>query len=103
MSIVALFLTAAAPETAASDEITVIGQRLQSVTVAVAREPSGRYGCSISQTTGNDWLDSRLCETATTCVRKGAETPEAVTACVTARKPDLLDEVRAGLKAGKPS
>ncbi|CAN5266167.1 hypothetical protein BH10PSE13_BH10PSE13_14850 [soil metagenome] len=100
MSLIAFLLLATAPE--AVEDITVVGERLKSVSVAVARDPSGRYGCSINQTTGNIWLDTRLCEAATTCVQKGAETSDAVNACVTQRKPDLLAEVRSGTAAARP-
>lgn len=103
MSIIALLLLATVADAPAADDITVIGERLKSVSVAVARDPGGRYGCSINQTTGNIWLDTRVCETATTCAQKGAETSDAVNACVTARKPDLLAEVRTAVsKQGRP-
>ena len=100
MSLIAFLLLAAAPE--AVEDITVVGERLKSVSVAVARDPGGRYGCSISQTTGNLWLDTRLCEAATTCVQKGAETADTVNACVTQRKPDLLAEVRNSANGARP-
>lgn len=103
--LLALLLAAAtqdAPPATAPDTIEVIGQRLRAVTVAVTRDPTGRTSCSLSASTGNDWLDARLCETATTCVKKGAETREAIDACITARKPDLLAEVRAARAEGRP-
>lgn len=103
MILLAFLVAGAEPVPVAAEEpITVIGERLKSVTVSVSRDPSGRYACGLDQSTGNGWLDGRLCETATTCVRKGAETAEAVNACVTARKPDLLAEVRNSLNGARP-
>jgi hypothetical protein len=87
--------------TAATDEsdIVVIAQRLKGVTAVVDRDERGRFRCSVSQSTGLPRLDQSLCKTAAKCVRDGASDAAAVNACVTARKPALLDDVRSQLKA----
>jgi len=93
-------LSAAAAQAAADEsDIVVIAQWLKGVTTIVARDERGRFRCAISQSTGLSRLDGALCKTASKCVRDGAKDAEAVNACVTARKPALLDAVRAQLKA----
>ena len=90
-----LMATAAAEDS----DILVIAQRLKGVTAVVDRDDRGRFRCSVSQSTGLPRLDQALCKTASKCVRDGASDADAVNACVTARKPALLDEVRTQLKA----
>jgi len=90
-----LMATAAAEDS----DILVIAQRLKGVTAVVDRDDRGRFRCSVSQSTGLPRLDQALCKTASKCVRDGASDADAVNACVAARKPALLDEVRTQLKA----
>jgi hypothetical protein len=75
-------------------DIVVIGQRLQSIAAIVGKDAHGRFTCSLSASSGNVRLDANLCKTASQCVAKGAATPEAVSACIDARKPALLDQLR---------
>lgn len=99
LSLLAVAVTAPPPDAADEADIVVLGQRLQGASVIVSRNDRGRFQCGLSRSTGLAKLDEALCRTATACVRKGAGTADAVNACVTARKPALLDEVRAFLKA----
>ncbi|MET0137087.1 MAG: hypothetical protein ABW048_03650 [Sphingobium sp.] len=98
-----LLLMVAAPDvpTGGAADIVVLGQRLRTVATIVARDPEGRLGCTLTLSTGNDALDHDLCRTAASCARKGAETAEAVRACVDARKPELLDKVRTAIAGGR--
>lgn len=98
LALIALVTASAPPE----DDIVVIGRRLAGISVMVGRDAKGRYTCDLSASTGNARLDERLCKTAATCVRKGAASKEAVSACIDERKPALLDQVRAEL-AGRTS
>ena len=90
---------------AAADEsdILVVARRLKGVTAIVDRDERGKFRCSVSQSTGLPRLDEALCKTASNCVRDGARDAGAVNACVTARKPALLDAVRAELKKVRTS
>lgn len=88
---------------AEEDDIVVLAQRLKGVTAVVARDDRGKFRCSLSQSTGLSRLDQALCKTATKCVRDGARDADAVNACLTARKPALLDAVRAQLKKVRTS
>jgi hypothetical protein len=92
---------AAAPESADEQDIVVVAKRLDGVTASITRNAQGKFQCGLSRSTGVINLDDALCKTATKCVRKGASTVEAVNACVTKRKPALLEDVRALLKARK--
>jgi len=95
-----LTVLVAAPAVAQEEpDIVVIGKRLESVTASIARDARGKLQCAVSQSTGLARLDDALCKTATKCVRKGARTADAINACVAARKPALLDEVKSLLKA----
>lgn len=93
LTLALIALTTAAPAVT-EDEITVIGRRLAAISVMVGRDAKGRYTCDLSASTGNARLDARLCKTASTCVRKGATSQDAVRTCIDARKPVLLEQVR---------
>jgi hypothetical protein len=99
--VIALLALAAAVQTAPvpdeQPDIVVIGKRLQAVQVNVGRDPRGRFTCALSQSTGSAKLDGQLCKTAATCVRKGAVEAAAVSACIDARKPALLDDLHKSL------
>jgi hypothetical protein len=94
-----LLMATAAASAAEESDIIVIAQRLKGVTAIVDRDDRGRFRCAVSQSTGLPRLDQALCKTASKCVRDGASDADAVNACVTARKPALLDAVRTQLKA----
>lgn len=102
---IALFALAVAaqvaPAPANESDIVVIAKRLQSVSVNVGRDPRGRFSCGLSQSTGSAKLDEQLCKAATACVRKGAVESAAVSACIDARKPALLDDLRRSLGRGR--
>jgi hypothetical protein len=97
-TLLALSLLMAAAAADQSD-IVVMAQRLKGVTAVVDRDDRGRFRCAVSQSTGLPRLDQALCKTASKCVRDGARDANAIDACVTARKPALLNDVRAQLKA----
>lgn len=94
MIALALFAVAQLSAAAESEEIVVIGRRLQSVQVHVSRDASGRLGCGLSHSTGNAGLDGDLCRTAAKCVGKGAVTKPDVEKCIADRKPGLLEKLR---------
>lgn len=73
------------------EEIVVLGRRLAGISVTMARNPAGKLECSISQSSGSARLDEQLCRTAAKCVKTGAAD---VAACVDARKPALLADLR---------
>lgn len=90
-----LLLTPAVQDAPAEEtDIVVIGKRLDAMSVIVGRDARGKFTCGLNQSSGNARLDASLCRTAATCVRKRA--PD-VQACVTARKPALLADVRQSL------
>ena len=101
MSLALALIATVAAQVPADEDILVIAKRLDSISASVTRGADGKFQCGLSRSTGLPRLDESLCRTATKCVRGGANTAEAVDACVSARKPALLDEVRAQLKAGK--
>jgi hypothetical protein len=99
MSVLALLLSFATAQDAPTDadEIVVLARRLEAVEVIVGRDPNGRFTCGMKGTSGNPRLDSRLCKTVASCVRKRGSDPVAVQACITSSKPRLLAQFRAGL------
>lgn len=76
-------------------DIVVIGKRLERVSVIVGRDARGKFTCGLNQSTGSARLDASLCKTAATCVRSRAKD---VQACVDARKPALLADVRQSME-----
>lgn len=75
-------------------DIVVIGKRLEGVSVIVGRDARGKFACALDKSSGNSRLDMALCQTAAKCVKaKAANVP----ACVNARKPELLADVRQSL------
>lgn len=82
------------------EEIVVIGQRLNGVTVNVGRDAKGRWHCGLAGSTGYPKLDERLCRATTKCVQKGKSDDAAINACVTKAKPGLLAELRKRMKRG---
>lgn len=83
------------------DAILVLARRLETVAVAVSRDTKGRTTCSVAPSSGNPRIDSRLCETAARCVKKGAADNEAIKSCIDKRKPDLLREFTANLRRNR--
>jgi len=79
-------------------DIVVIGHRLDRIQVAVGRDDRGKFTCELSLSSGRDRLDALLCRTAAACVRHKAAD---VQACVNARKPELLADVRKSLSAAQ--
>jgi hypothetical protein len=75
-------------------EIVVIAERLKTLSVNVARDGEGSWHCSLGATSGVARLDARLCREVTGCVRKGAATQAAITACIGGEKARLLRHYR---------
>lgn len=93
LTILALMLQTV-PVTAEETDIVVIGHRLRQVSVIVGRDARGKFTCSLNRSSGRARLDAQLCRAAAQCVRQKARD---VGACVDARKPELLDDVRRSL------
>ncbi len=102
MIVIASFLIMAAPAITQTvdEEIVVIGQRLEGISVTVGRDEKGKYTCSTDRTSGNVNLDKRLCKTTVRCIRDGAQ-GEAVKSCVDAKKPKLLNKLRKEIMAAR--
>ena len=104
MSIAAALLLVQAPPLALPDdspEIVVVAERLQKLSVNVARDGSGRWHCSLSASSGVERLDSRLCREVTRCVRKGAASEPAVRDCIGGEKARLLRHFRREWRASR--
>lgn len=83
------------------EEIVIVGQRLQGVTVNVGRDPKGRWHCGLTGSTGYPKLDERLCRATTKCVQKGKSDDAAINACVAKTKPGLIAELRKRARGAK--
>lgn len=99
MIISALLLAAAPaaePPMTVDEEIVVIGQRLQGISVLVGRTPDGDLTCSVDRTSGSTRLDKRLCKTAAKCVRDNSDNPvdAVIKSCIDQKKPKLLAQLR---------
>jgi hypothetical protein len=102
-SSVALAAAAAAPvdapaSPAEEEEILVLAQKLDLITLNLKRDLDGLYHCAPAQSTGLAKLDVELCEVTVKCVRKEGWDDAAVQRCVEARKPDLIAGIRGMLK-----
>ena len=89
--VIAALATTAAAE---ANEILVVAERLQRVTVRVTQDHEGHWYCSMDASSGVPSLDANLCKAVTKCVRKGAATEAATRACVTDSKAFLLAQYR---------
>jgi len=101
--IAALFLLVAAqqlPEPP-ENEIVVVGKRLASISVNVARDAQGKFGCSLSQSSGSASVDGQLCKAAAKCAKQGALSQDAMRSCIEARKPAILEDFSRRVRAGK--
>lgn len=98
----ALFAAAQEPplDPLTEEEIVIVGQRLQRVTVNVGRDAKGRWHCGLTGSTGYPKLDERLCRATTKCVQKGKSDDTAIQACVAKAKPRLIAELRKRAKRG---
>lgn len=97
---------AAAPPPADPDpdpEIVVLG-RLRALEANVGQGADGDWYCSLSGTTGRDWLDDRFCRAVTQCVRKdlkrGAADNDAVDTCIRSSRKKLIARVEQEMKKG---
>lgn len=90
----ALLAAVAATSQPSEDEIIVIGKRLSAIEVSISRDAKGRLSCGLSGSSGNARIDQQLCKVSASCFRKGAESGEAVRACVQQRKAGLFDAFR---------
>lgn len=88
-------------EALTEQEILIVGQRLNGVTVNVGRDPQGRWHCGLTGTTGHPKLDERLCRATTKCVQKGKSSDAAIQACVARAKPGLIAQLRKRAKGAK--
>ncbi len=75
-------------------DITVIAQKLRQISVAVTRDPQGKYQCGLSESIGLRALDGELCKATTSCVRKGKDSEKDVRACVDKARPTLTARIR---------
>lgn len=91
---------AAEPDTPDDDEqeILVIANKLEKITLDIKRDINGRYHCAAVQSTGLEKLDSQLCAITVSCIRKNGWVNDVVKHCVEQRKPALLDTIRDQLR-----
>lgn len=84
-------------------EIVVLG-RLRTLEANVGQGPNGNWYCSLSGSTGRDWLDDRFCRAITQCVRtglkSGAAEDEAVSHCIRSSRKKLVKRVEKEMKKG---
>lgn len=85
----ALVLTAASVPPSV-DEIVIIGQRVDALSINVARDREGKLHCSLSASSGIRDLDDRLCRAGAKCVRKHDADHEKVERCMKDGKSALL-------------
>ena len=93
---------ASAPPSEAAEpvpEIVVLG-RLRSLQASVGQDREGNWHCSLSESTGRDWLDDKFCRAVTKCVRKGAEENEEVDTCIRSSRKKLVARVEKEMKKG---
>ncbi len=98
-----LLAQAAAPAQGTVDEdtILVIGERMRSIDVNVGRDAEGTWHCSLSASTGSDWVDDRLCRITTGCVRDAGGDRERSERCISRRRASIMDEFREAIERGR--
>lgn len=95
----ALLALAAAVAPSGDDEIVVMGRTLEGLAVILARDPAGKLSCNLSASSGDRGVDAGLCKTAARCFKQGAIENAAMRACIDARKPAILNEFAARVRA----
>jgi hypothetical protein len=80
-------------------EITVMGARLQALSVMLGHDARGKLACNLSESSGNAGVDEQLCKTAARCFKQGATEHAAMHACIDARKPAILEDFAARVRA----
>ncbi|HEX8055448.1 MAG TPA: hypothetical protein VF481_02200 [Novosphingobium sp.] len=92
-------LLAQATSEPVDQEITVMGARLQALSVMLGRDARGKLACNLSASSGNAGVDEQLCKTAARCFKQGAVENAAMHACIDARKPAILEDFAARVRA----
>ena len=92
-------LALAATVAPADDEIVVMGRALEALAVILARDPAGKLSCNLSASSGDRGVDAQLCKTAAHCFKQGATENAAMRGCIEARKPAILNEFAARVRA----
>ncbi len=95
-----LFVVQDVPESP-ENEIVVVGKRLAGISVNVSRGADGKFGCSLSQSSGSASVDGQLCKAAAKCAKQGALSQDAMRGCIEARKPAILEDFSRRVRAGK--
>jgi len=83
------------------NEIVVVGKRLAGISVNVTRGADGKFGCSLSQSSGSASVDGQLCKAAAKCAKQGVLDQDAMRGCIEARKPAILEDFSRRVRAGK--
>jgi len=94
-----LALAQAAAPAAAEEEITVMGRRMAALSVILGRDAKGKLACNLSESSGDGAIDAELCKTAASCFKQGAVVAEPMHACIEARKPAILEQFAARVRA----
>ena len=84
-------------------QIVVMAQRLRAIDANMARDKAGKWHCSLSGTSGADWIDDRLCRTTTRCTRKYDGEQDKIEQCVAADRSGILEEFRRRLRENEHS
>lgn len=90
---------AAVASGAAEEEITVMGRRLAALSVILGRDARGKLACNLSASSGDNSVDAQLCKTAAACFKQGAVAAEPMRGCIEARKPTILEDFAARVRA----
>ncbi len=99
LALAAVTAEPSAPALDAEQEILVIAQRLPGISVWLSRNPQGKFVCGMNASSGSARMDEQLCKAAALCLKRGAQAPEQVGACINARKPQLMAEFKKSARA----
>lgn len=100
IALAALALLHVAAPAGADQEITVMGQRMAALSVILGRDARGKLACNLSASSGDARVDAQLCKTAARCFKQGSSQPAAMRACIDMRKPAILEDFAARVRAG---
>lgn len=98
IALAVLALLQAAP-VAAEEEITVMGRRMAALAVILGRDARGKLACNLSESSGEGGVDAQLCKTAARCFQQGSVAAEAMRDCIELRKPAILEDFAARVRA----
>ncbi len=95
MSLLAiLMMLQTAPAGGEDGLLAGLAHTLDRIEVSIGQDEKGRWLCGLSQGSGHAQVDDNFCRAATACYQAHGNAREAVRACLTDSRKDILEDFR---------